>query len=78
MQLIQNTYFGEGNRYYLQKLLGRGGFSEVWLAKDTITETEEAIKIYAPGQGLDDEGLHIFTKEVNIVRHIHHPNILGV
>lgn len=76
MQLTEHTYFGEGSRYYLEKLLGRGGFSEVWLVKDTLTDTEEALKVYAPGTGMDDDGLHIFTKELNVVQNIHHPNLL--
>lgn len=76
MQLTENTYLGEGNRYYLEKLLGRGGFSEVWLVKDALTDKEEALKVYAPSTGMDDDGLRIFTKELDVVRNIHHPNLL--
>ena len=76
MQLTQNTYFGEGNRYYLQKLLGRGGFSEVWLAKDAITDLELAIKVYAPGTGMDEDGLQTFSKELTRVYNLNHPNLL--
>ena len=76
MQLIQNTYFGEGNRYYLEKLLGRGGFSEVWLAKDAITDLELALKVYVPGTGMDEDGLQTFSKELARVYHLNHPNLL--
>lgn len=76
MQLIQNTYFGEGNRYYLEKLLGRGGFSEVWLAKDAITDLELVLKVYAPGTGMDEDGLQTFSKELARVYHLNHPNLL--
>lgn len=76
MQLLVNTYFGDNNRYYLEKLLGRGGFSEVWLVKDTLTDQEEALKIYAPGTGMDDDGLKMFTKELSVVHNIHHTNLL--
>ena len=48
--LQENILFA--NRYQLIKLLGRGGFSEVWLAKDNYTHLEIAIKVYAPGQGI--------------------------
>lgn len=76
MQLTENTYFGEGNRYYLVKLLGRGGFSEVWLVKDSITQTEDVLKVYAPGYGMDNNGLKIFSKELSLVHNIHHRNLL--
>ena len=76
MQLTQNTYFGEGNRYYLDKLLGRGGFSEVWLAKDAITDLELVLKVYAPGTGMDEDGLQTFSKELARVYHLNHPNLL--
>ena len=51
MQLQENTLFA--NRYQLERLLGRGGFSEVWQAKDNWTHLQIALKIYAPGQGMD-------------------------
>lgn len=76
MQLTQNTYFGEGNRYYLEKLLGRGGFSEVWLAKDAITDLELVLKVYAPGTGMDEDGLQTFSKELARVYNLNHPNLL--
>lgn len=50
------------DRYELLKQLGRGGFSEVWLAQDKLTDVKVAIKIYAPGMGLDD-GISLFTQE---------------
>lgn len=64
------------NRYELQNLLGRGGFSEVWLAKDIRTEVKVAVKIYAPGQGLDEEGVTSFSKEFALVFDMNHTNLL--
>lgn len=72
--LQQDTLFA--NRYQLRSLIGRGGFSEVWLAHDTWTDLDIAIKVYAPGQGLDNDGLHEFCQELAGVHHLTHPNLL--
>ena len=72
--LTENTIFAE--RYELIRLLGRGGFSEVWLAKDIKTGVEVALKVYAPGQGLDDAGISLFTQEFSLVFDLNHTNLL--
>ncbi len=74
MQLQPNTLFA--NRYTLIKLIGRGGFSEVWLAQDPWTGLDIAIKVYAPGQGMDSDGLQTFCQELAGVYHLAHPNLL--
>ena len=75
MQLQEGILFD--NRYLLKKLLGRGGFSEVWLAEDALVDLEKvAIKVYAPGIGLDDDGTLIFKNEFKLVRRLNHPNLL--
>ena len=71
----------EGNklfhdRYFLERLLGRGNFSEVWLAKDTKTDIPVALKIYAPATGLDDQGLNVFAREFSLVVNANHKNLL--
>ena len=69
-----NNLFHE--RYFLERLLGRGNFSEVWLAKDTKTDIEVALKIYAPATGLDDAGLNVLAREFSIVVNANHKNLL--
>lgn len=72
--------FSEGvliaERYKLVSLLGKGGFSEVWLAEDVLANIKVAIKIYAPGVGLDDAGITLFTQEFSLVFDMNHTNLL--
>lgn len=70
----QNNLFHD--RYFLERLLGRGNFSEVWLAKDTKTDIRVALKIYAPATGLDDAGLNVFAREFSLVVNANHKNLL--
>lgn len=65
------------NRYKLIKELGRGGFSVVWKAQDTMADdTEIAIKIYAPGTGLDQNGIKLFSREYSLVQSLNHQRLL--
>lgn len=70
----QNSIFHD--RYRLDHLLGRGNFSEVWLAHDTKTDIDVALKIYAPATGLDDHGLNVFAREFALVVNANHKNLL--
>jgi len=64
-------------RYQLMQLLGKGGFGEVWKASDQMAEEAvAALKIYAPGQGLDPAGLKLFRREYAITKPLRHPNLL--
>jgi serine/threonine protein kinase len=76
MQLKENTLFGEHDRYRLIQLLGHGGYSEVWLAEDTQADMKVALKIFAPGKGLDDKGVELFKNEFKLVFNLNHPNLL--
>jgi len=75
MQLSEGTLFSR-DRYKLIKLLGRGGFSEVWLVQDMRTKLEQALKVYAPGMGLDEDGIALFIKEFSLVYNFNHSNLL--
>jgi len=57
-------------------MLGRGGSSEVWLANDQLSGLQVAIKVYAPGIGLDEDGVQLFSKEFKLVFNLNHPNLL--
>ncbi|MFR2510337.1 SUMF1/EgtB/PvdO family nonheme iron enzyme [Odoribacter laneus] len=74
MELRENILFAD--RYRLLRLLGRGGFSEVWLASDEKTGLRVAVKVYAPGSSLDEDGVRLFTEELSIVYNLNHSNLL--
>jgi uncharacterized membrane protein YhaH (DUF805 family) len=74
MQLKENILFH--NRYRLVRLLGQGGFSEVWLAEDTKAGMTVVLKVYAPGKGLDEDGIEIFGREFSLVFNFNHSNLL--
>jgi serine/threonine protein kinase len=64
-------------RYKLVQLLGIGGYSEVWKAIDNMAgEMPVALKIFAPGKGLDHNGIKIFSSEYSLVFNLSHPGLL--
>ena len=74
MFLYPNKTFD--SHYTLIRQLGQGGFSEVWLAHDSYMDIDVAIKIYAPGQGLDPNSIDEFRREITGVFQLNHPNLL--
>ncbi|HEY0755555.1 MAG TPA: serine/threonine-protein kinase [Ktedonobacteraceae bacterium] len=64
-------------RYQLEKLLGRGGASEVWLATDTQLRRQVAIKIL-PAATNDQVYLRDFIYEARAAASLEHPHILGI
>lgn len=65
------------NEYKLQRLLGSGGFSDVWLAQYSVAgNMEVALKIYAPEKGLDSDGQNTFMKEYQLVYNLIHQHLL--
>lgn len=74
IQLAEQTLFAD--RYLFKRLLGRGGFSEVWLATDNITGLDIAVKVYAPGQGLDTDGMTDFCTELSQVYNLNNTYLL--
>lgn len=64
------------SHYKLKSQLGRGGFSEVWLAEDVKAGIDVAIKIYAPGIGVGSTGSAVFRNEFSLVFNLNHSNLL--
>jgi serine/threonine protein kinase len=70
-----DNYVGEklGN-YRLTRLLGSGGFAEVYLGEHIYLKTQAAIKVLRVS--LDDEALAEFLTEARTIAHLEHPNIV--
>ncbi|HEU5161584.1 MAG TPA: protein kinase, partial [Thermoanaerobaculia bacterium] len=64
-----------GDRYEVSHLIARGGFGEVYRARDTLLERECAIKILAAGAAVTDDSL---LQEARTAAKLEHPNIVPV
>lgn len=60
-------------RYTLEKLIGVGGFADVWKATDNKTHTIVALKIYT---NLDEDGINGLSEEYTRMQGLNHTNIL--
>lgn len=65
------------DRYEVGKLLGRGGFSEVFEAWDRHVRRRVAYKKQIPSPSLSDD-IHCFRLEVRIMARLQHPGIVPV
>ena len=66
-----------GDRYTLERELGRGGMATVYLARDRKHDRLVAIKIMRP-EILGDQGAQRFLREIRILARLQHPNILAL
>ncbi|MBO4954828.1 MAG: SUMF1/EgtB/PvdO family nonheme iron enzyme [Muribaculaceae bacterium] len=61
------------DRYTLEKLIGVGGFADVWKAVDNMTGAIVALKIYT---NLDEDGMKDLAREYTGMQSLNHTNIL--
>ncbi|MCX6556330.1 MAG: serine/threonine protein kinase [Candidatus Aminicenantes bacterium] len=66
------------NRYDFIRLLGIGGFAEVYLALDKMLEREVAIKILLPQHSQDPQTVERFLREARLYAKLEHKNIIPV
>jgi serine/threonine protein kinase len=64
--------------YEIQKLLGAGGTSTVWLAKQLSLDRVVAIKILSPALLADPGAREQFQKEARAAARLSHPAIVGI
>jgi serine/threonine protein kinase len=66
------------NRYRLERRLGQGGMSEVWLATDLALDRRVAVKWLKPTLATDAVVAERFRREAIAVARLNHPNIVAV
>src|SRR3982074_3781332 len=65
-------------RYELEELVGSGGMSSVFRARDRLLERYVALKILHPHYAEDGETIERFRREARAVAQLSHPNIVTV
>jgi len=66
-----------GDRYRLEREIGRGGMAIVWLAHDTKLSREVAVKVLL-GELAFAMGPERFRREIDVVSRLSHPHILPI
>ena len=66
-----------GDRYEIERELGRGGMATVYLAKDLKHDREVAVKVLHSDFSAS-VGAERFTREIHLAAKLQHPNILGL
>jgi serine/threonine protein kinase len=66
------------DRYDFLRLLGVGGFAEVYLARDVLLEREVAIKILLPQHAQDAQTVERFLREARLYAKLEHKNIIPI
>jgi serine/threonine protein kinase len=64
--------------YQILSLLGAGGMSEVYLARDTRLERQVALKLLPPQFTRDADRLRRFIQEAKAASALNHPNIITI
>ncbi|MBK9089619.1 MAG: serine/threonine protein kinase [Holophagales bacterium] len=67
-----------GDRYRIDRELGRGGFATVYQVWNPRLERSEALKVLAPGHQADEDFSRRFTQEVRLAAALEHPSIVKV
>ncbi|MBX7077816.1 MAG: serine/threonine protein kinase, partial [Nannocystaceae bacterium] len=65
-------------RYRLERVLGRGGMGEVWVARDEQLGREVAVKLVHPSRSDDEQHLTQLAREARALARLAHPNVVAV
>jgi serine/threonine-protein kinase len=66
-----------GDRYHLEREIGRGGMATVYLATDRETDKPVAVKVLHSDLGTA-LGPERFRREIDVASHLSHPHILAI
>jgi predicted Ser/Thr protein kinase len=66
------------DRYEVEELVGSGGMSSVFRARDRLLERNVALKILHEHYGADDDSVERFRREARAAAQLSHPNIVTV
>ena len=72
---LQRIIEGE---YRIERLLGKGGMGQVFLAHDLTLEREVAIKVLPPDVAQDEQVVRRFQQEAKTAAKLDHPNIIPI
>jgi len=75
MQLQPGVLLGP---YQVLSLIGAGGMSEVYQARDTRLDRKVAVKVLAPTLATDTEFRARFEREAKAISSLNHPHICGL
>src|SRR3954466_3196455 len=67
-----------GGRYEVEDLVGTGGMSSIYRARDTVLERRVALKILHEHFSSDPEYVERFRREARASGRLNHPNIVTV
>lgn len=65
-------------RYHIERELGRGGMSVVYLARDERLKRQVAVKVLHPHLAARDESRRRFLQEATAIARLEHPSILKI